>query len=382
MKYFDYAATCPLDPDAANTYLKAATEYYGNSQSLHDFGSHASSLLENCRSELAYLLQVEKEGIYFTSGGTESNYLAIHALLTTGKKDGKHIITSIAEHSSIHSTLEKLISEQHYEVTALPLNGHGLIDLEELKAVIRAETVLIIIQHGNSEIGSIQPLEEIGKLCKENDILFHSDCVHTFGKIDLRTVALLVDSLSISGHKFYGPKGTGALYLNPYLNCQPLFPNVSHERGFRPGTVDVPSITAMTVAAQKAYKNLDSNTAHFEHLRRTLLKSLEPISHQCTIYNCIQSNQLPSTIGIRIKGIEGQLMMLECNRRGFAISTGSACQVGMQSISKTMNAMGITGKEAKEFIRISFGRDTSVAETEELGKVIIQITKEIMQSYH
>lgn len=373
MKYFDYAASCPLDKEAAEVYVKSATQYYGNSSSLHDTGSDASTLLENCRSEWAGMLQVQKEGIYFTASGSESNFLAIQALLTAKLKKGKHIITSLAEHSSIHSTLEKLRQENDYEVTKLPLNSKGLIELDDLREAIREDTVLISIQHGNSEIGTLQPIEEISVFCKENEILFHSDCVHTFGKVNISWIAKLVDSLSISGHKFYGPKGTGAVYINPYLNWAPYFPNTSHERGFRPGTVNVPSIAAMTVAAQKANKKLDMNAQHYENLREAFITALEPIIGQYTIHGSESSTQLPSTIGMRIQGIEGQLLMLECNRRGFAISTGSACQVGMLTISKTMNAMGITGKDAKEFIRISFGWDTSESDTDALGKALVKI---------
>ncbi|MEH7123973.1 IscS subfamily cysteine desulfurase [Bacillus sp. JJ1532] len=376
MKYFDYAATCPLDEEAAETFIKAATQYYGNAQSLHDKGSEASSLLEHCRSEWASLLHVQKEGIYFISGGSEGNSLAIHALLTASKKKGKHIITSMAEHSSVHSTLDKLIDEHHFEVTALPLNSKGLIDLVDLRSAIREDTVQITIQHGNSEIGTLQPLEEISMLCKKNQILFHSDCVHTFSKTDFRKIALLVDSLSISGHKFFGPKGTGVVYIDPHLHWMPYYPKTSHERGFRPGTVNVPGIAAMTIAAQKAYKNLDNHTNHYHHLREIFLHALEPINGQYIIYGSDHNQQLPSTIGMRIRGIEGQFVMLECNRMGFAVSTGSACQVGLQTISKTMNAMGITGKDAKEFIRISFGWDTTEADTEALGKALVRITQE------
>ena len=174
--------------EAAEVYVKAATEYYGNTGSLHDIGSTAKDLLENCRQEWANLLNVVKDGIFFTSGGSESNHLGIHALLSAKEKKGFHIISSIAEHSSIQSTL-KALSLQNYEITLLPYNNEGRIEIEELKAATREDTVLITIQHGNSEIGSLQPIEEIGKWCKEQHILFHSDCVHTMGKIDLKKIA-------------------------------------------------------------------------------------------------------------------------------------------------------------------------------------------------
>ncbi|MBU8879541.1 IscS subfamily cysteine desulfurase [Bacillus sp. FJAT-29790] len=379
MKYFDYAATCPLDEEAAQVYVKAATEYYGNAQSLHDTGSQAKELLENCRHEFAKLLGVMKEGIYFTSGGSESNFLAIQSLLSSSLKKGKHIITGIAEHSSILSTLEKL-TEDDYEVTALPLNSLGQIDLEQVRNAIREDTVLITIQHGNPETGILQPLEEINKICKEHQILFHSDCVQTFGKAELKTVAQFVDSLSISGHKFYGPKGTGAVYIHPRFHWKAFYPGASHEKGFRPGTVNVPGIAAMTVAAQKALGNLEDHIKKVHVLRKTFLNALDPIKENCIIYGLSDSRQLPSTIGMRIIGLEGQYVMLECNRYGFAISTGSACQVGMQSPSKTMKAMGVSGKSGKEFIRISFGWKTTERETQELGEALVKIVNQSVRT--
>lgn len=380
LKYFDYAATCPLDREAAEIYIKAATEYYGNTSSLHDTGGHAKELLENCRSEMAQLLGVQKEGIYFTSGGSESNFLAIQSLLSTNLKTGKHIITSMAEHSSITSIMKKLIKEHLYEVTVLPLNPAGQIDIDEVKNAIRKDTILISIQHGNPEIGTLQPLEKIGRLCIENRILFHSDCIHTFGKIDIKQVAQVADSISISGHKFYGPKGIGAVYIHPRLNWQGYYPATTHEKGFRPGTVNVPAIAAMTVAAQKAGKYLNDHHSHYLRLRGAFLQVLEPIRKHYIVYHADASEQLPSTIGMRIKGIEGQLLMLECNRYGFAISTGSACQTGMQLPSKTMEALGITGKSAKEFIRISFGWKTTVNDVQLLGNLIVKIVQDTRQS--
>lgn len=373
MKYFDYAATCPLDPDAAETYLRAATEFFGNSQSLHDTGDHARQLLENCRSKIANLLQVDKEGVFFTSGGSESNYLAIECLVSGLNKKGNHIITSQAEHASIHSTLERL-KKIGFEITYLPLNEVGIIDIEQFHSTIRDETVLAVIQHGNSEIGTIQPIMEISHLCKEFDIFLHTDCVQTFGKVDLKPIASLVDSLSFSGHKVYGPKGTGAVYIRPQIAWQPIFPNTTHEKGIRPGTVNVPGIAAMTVATQKLHEQMNDNNDHFQKLRQLLIDSLQPIQNNIQFHGASDKKQLPFIIGLNIKGIEGQWVLLECNRQGFAISTGSACHSGMQSPSQTMTALGFTGKEAKEFFRISFGINTTYEDTKSLASVLVKLS--------
>ncbi|MFL6559181.1 MAG: IscS subfamily cysteine desulfurase, partial [Bacillus sp. (in: firmicutes)] len=345
MRYFDFAATTPLDPEAAEVYVKVATEYFGNSSSLHDIGGQSSALLENCREELANLLGIDKNGLFFTSGGTEGNFLAIEALLSTPKKAGSHIIAGMAEHSSVHGVLNRL-KEAGYEVTLLPLLANGLIDLEQLVNSIKPETILIALQHVNSEIGTIQPIEKIAEICRINDIHLHSDFVQSFGKIDVKMMAPLVSSFSFSGHKIYGPKGIGGVYVDPHLKWEPFFPGGTHEHGFRPGTLNVPAIAAMTVAAQKIVGTLVEDTHKYRLLRNAFYQTLEPIKEKVKIYQSDDdASQLANIIGLRISGIEGQWMMLECNRLGFAISTGSACQLGMQSPAKVTEALGLNTTE-------------------------------------
>lgn len=358
-----------MDQEAAETYIRAATSFYGNSSSLHDIGSMAENVLEACRKELATLANVSKDGIYFTSGGSESNYLAIQALLSATEKQGKHVITGKAEHASVRGTFEKL-KQQGYEVTYLPLNKNGLIDMEEFKKAVREDTVLVSVQYVNSEIGTIQPIREIGKICREKNILLHSDGVQAFGKIDIKDTIHVLDSFSLSAHKFYGPKGIGAVFIHPRLNWQPYYPGTTHEKGFRPGTVNVPAIAAMTTSAQKAYKNLNKNMNHYRNLRKCFMETISSCKDYVTIYEAPEAFQFPAIIGLGITGLEGQWVMLECNRKGFAVSTGSACHSGMQSPSNTMKAMSVPDKTAKEFIRISFGKDTSEDDVRKFGELI------------
>jgi cysteine desulfurase len=372
MKYFDFAATTPLNPEAAEVYLKVATEYFGNSSSLHDIGGQSAALLENCREELANLVGVDKNGIFFTSGGSEGNFLAIEALLSSPKKKGNHIIAGMAEHSSVHGALNRL-KEAGYDITLLPLHSNGLINLEQLVKSITPETILMTLQHVNSEIGTIQPIAEIANVCKDHNIHLHSDFVQSFGKMDLKSIAPLVSSFSFSGHKIYGPKGIGGIYVDPRIKWQSFFPGTSHEKGFRPGTVNVPAIAAMTVAAQKIIGNLQADHNKYRLLRKAFIDTLKPIKEQVKIYQGDEGSQLASIIGLRISGIEGQWMMLECNRLGFAISTGSACQIGMQSPAKVTQALGLSTEEAKEFIRISFGHSTSLEDVIQLGESIVKI---------
>ncbi|MEH7544337.1 IscS subfamily cysteine desulfurase [Neobacillus vireti] len=374
MIYFDFAATTPLDRDAAEVYVKVATEYFGNTQSLHDIGSQSQFLLENCREELANIFGIDKKGLYFTSGGSEGNFLAIEALLSAPLKSGKHIIAGMAEHSSVHGVLKRH-KQDGYEVTLIPFNSNGLIDLDLVLRSIRPETILITLQHVNSEIGTIQPIEEMAKIASANKIHFHSDFVQSFGKINVKNITPLVSSFSFSGHKIYGPKGIGGVYINPNLSWEPFFPGGSHESGFRPGTVNVPAVAAMTAAAQKIIGRLEEDQTKFQSLRKAFIEALKPVKEWVDIYQADDDRQLANIIGLRISGIEGQWMMLECNRLGFAISTGSACQIGMQTPAKVTESLGLEKDEAKEFIRISLGSSSTIEEVVKLGETVVSIVK-------
>lgn len=376
MKYFDYAATCPLDRDAANIFIEASTKYFGNSQSIHEAGSAAANLLESCRQEFSSLLGVEEAGIYFTSGGSEANYLGIMALLSAKKKQGNHIITGAAEHSSVYNLMKKL-EKEGWEISYLPLNNNGKIEFASFTEAVRPDTVLVSIQHGNPEIGTVQPVKNIADYCRSKDILIHTDCVQTFGKIPTAPLAHSVDALSISGHKFYGPKGTGLAYVNPKLAWKPYIDGTVHEKGFRPGTVNVPGIAAMTAAAQKAASLSATEIERVNRLRTTLIDALTEVKESIEIFGTTGNEQLPGIVGMSISGLEGQFVLLECNRKGFAISTGTACHTGMLSPAKSMTAMGIDGKAAKEFFRVSFGRETKQEDVIELGKLLVALTTQV-----
>ncbi|MEN1934934.1 IscS subfamily cysteine desulfurase [Paenibacillus sp. 102] len=355
MIYLDYAATTPMSKEAIDTYTKAAQQYFGNEQSLHDIGGTASSLLQACRTSFAQMIGGKEQGVFFTSCGSESNYLAIQSLLNT--KSGKHILTTPMEHASIRSYFQSL-TKQGYTITEIPVDSCGLINLEDLEAAITDNTVLASIQHGNSEIGTIQPIREIGALLRKHHILFHTDCVQTFGKLPIDVTAMQIDSLSVSAHKIYGPKGVGACYINPQVRWGQIFPGTSHEKGFRPGTVNVPGIASFLTAAELILDDREEERARFQRLRSYFIEQLQHLPMEIQVKGH-STACLPHIIGVTIKGIEGQYTMLECNRHGIAISTGSACQVGKQEPSKTMLAIGKTYEEAKQYVRFSFGRHTT-----------------------
>lgn len=314
-----------------------------------------ASLLQVCRKTFAEMIGGKEQGVFFTSGGSESNYLAIQSLLNARTK--KHIITTPMEHASIRSYFQSLKSKG-YTITEIPVDKSGLLCLVDLEAAITEDTVLASIQHGNSEIGTVQNITEIGALLKKYNVLFHTDCVQTFGKLPIHVFEMGIDSLSVSAHKIYGPKGVGACYINPQSRWEQVFPGTSHEKGFRPGTVNVPGIASFLTAAENILKTQWEESLRFKELRSYFLGQIQTLPLEIEVEGH-STSCLPHIVGVTIKGIEGQYTMLECNRHGIAISTGSACQVGKQEPSKTMLAIGKTYEEAKQYVRFSFGQQTT-----------------------
>ncbi|MCC5801416.1 IscS subfamily cysteine desulfurase [Rossellomorea vietnamensis] len=371
MNYFDYAATTPVDAESLRVFRTVSEEFWGNPSSLHDIGGKAEQLLSRCREKLAALLGVPSKGIHFTSGGTEGNHLALVTLALSRQKKGKHIIIGGGEHSSLHSSAGYL-QDLGFSVTKVPLDSKGLIDIDRLTASISDQTTVVSIGHVNGEIGTIQPLYAIKDLLRSRDVLFHSDMVQSFGKIDLSEFTSLVDSFTFSSHKIYGPKGVGALYINPALDISPMIPGQTHEDGFRGGTVNLPGIAGFVTAAEHCFQSM--KTDHFLDLRFHFLTQLtRKLPGLFTLYEGPLHAQLPHVIGLGIHGIEGQWLMLECNRHGMCISTGSACSAGSQDMSKTLQSMGVSQRAGKEFIRISFGRDTRTEQAVALAHLLSDI---------
>lgn len=376
MYYFDYAASTPMIPAASEVFCALSEQCFGNTSSLHDFGGEAQNVLSYARNELAGLLGVESAGIYFTGGGTEGNLLALISLAMANKHRGTNILVSAGEHPSVDSAMEYL-KEHGFSITTIPFHTDGTVDIRLLEQAIRKDTILISVQHINPEIGSIQPIEEIASLLAGSGILFHSDCVQSFGKVDVRSITAHVDALTVSSHKVYGPKGVGAVYINPKYRFSPVFPGVVHERGFRGGTVNVPGIAAFVTAAKIAVGE-EAGNPHYHSLRQAFYDKIKDARELFTLYEAaVPEKQLPQIIGLGVKQVEGQLIMLELNRHGFAISTGSACQVGQQHASKTMLALEVDPQIAKEFIRISFGRNTTEDEVIKLGDCLQKVARHL-----
>ncbi|WP_020404215.1 IscS subfamily cysteine desulfurase [Gracilimonas tropica] len=355
MIYLDHAATTPISDKALEVYLNVAKHYFGNASSMHDEGSSAKQILEASTKTVAVTLNARPKDVYFTSGASESNFLAIYSLLKA--REGKHLITTAIEHSSVRNIFLKL-KQEGYEVSTASVDQFGRVDMDELKSLVRDDTALASIQHVNSEIGTIQDLETIGAFLHSKNILLHSDCVQSYGRIPLDVNTMNVDAISISGHKIYGPKGVGAVWMNPKVNWKPVFPDSDHQSKFKPGTSDVPSIAAFATAAKQITQNAPKEQERIGSFRKKIITELKALSFQVEVIEHPEFT-VPNILGLRFPGMEGQFLMLECNQAGLAISTGSACQVGSEKPNKTMTAIGKNEQEAREFVRLSFGKENS-----------------------
>lgn len=371
MIYLDYSATTPVSDTALDAYNKVSKDYFANTMGLHNPGTKAANLLEGCRGQLAQLIQGKTEGIYFTSGGSESNQLAIESLVRAHQHKGKHIIVSPGEHSSVMNTLEKLKGEG-YVISFLPLNGQGEATLPALQEAIHEDTILVVINHVNSDVGTIQNIEDIGSYLHRKDILFHCDVVQSFGKLEIDVRKTKITSLAFSSHKIYGPKGVGGCYIDPSVPWQSPLPNITHEGGFRAGTINLPGIAGFVTAATDSSNGMGEESQRITALRSHLIDHIEEITYPIVIESPIKDGA-PHILALRVPGMEGQYVMLECNRMGVAISTGTACKVGQNAPSKTLLAMGRSQDQAHELIRLSFGKQTTVEDIDKTVKVFKEI---------
>jgi cysteine desulfurase len=368
MIYLDYAATTPMSDKAMEVYVNVAKHYFGNASSLHETGSSAKQIKEASAKAIAGALNAHPKDIHFTSGASESNFLAIYALLEGSKKEGKHIIATAIEHSSVKNVFERLEGEG-YEVSWLGVNQEGRVELSELNQLVREDTVLVSVQQVNSEIGTIQPISEIGNYLQEKEILFHTDVVQAFGKIAIDVNALNVDALCISSHKIYGPKGMGAVWLKPGSDWKPFFDDITQNKKLKTGTDNVPGMAAFATAAKQTQDMRQAEFDRISYLRSRFIEQLKELDHECVVEGS-EDHQSPFILGVRFPGMEGQFMMLECDQAGLAISTGSACQVGSEKPNRTMKALGYEDEQAREFVRFSFGKDVK---EDDLGEIIHKI---------
>ncbi|WP_340105256.1 cysteine desulfurase family protein [Rhodohalobacter sp. 8-1] len=375
MIYLDYAATTPMSSTAIDAYQLAAEKFFANSNSLHDEGSNASGALEGSRKLLASIIGVSPTGLHFTGSGSEAAFLAIYGLVMANREKGRHIITSRAEHSCIRNSFNWLKEHHGFEVSFISSTGNGVINMDELENEIRPDTVLVSVQHVNSETGAINPLSEIGERLCNHPAAFHSDCVQSFCKLGVSPAEWGLDAISLSAHKIHGPKGLGAAYIHPRVRWTPFIPETNQEHGFRPGTVDVPAVVSFAAAARELDQQREENLEHVHRLKQRFITQLRSHCGDAARFEGDPEQSSPYICGLRVQGMEGQFAMLQCSQKGVGISTGSACQINEQQPSATMLAMGYEPEEAKQFIRISFDPATTADEVNKAAEVLADVLK-------
>jgi len=373
--YFDHSATTPVLPDVVKVMDDCFTNYYGNASEPHSPGIKAREFLEHSREIIGKSLGASSKEIVFTSSGTESDNLAIIGTAEAYKKKGNHIITSEIEHPAVHMPLKKL-ARCGFKVTYIPVDRFGMVDPSDIKKSITPKTILVTIMHANNIVGTIQPISEIGKILKEHDIIFHTDAVQTFTNIEADVNKLNIDLLSLSGHKIYGPKGVGALYIKKGTRIIPQILGGGHERGIRSGTENIPGIAGLAKAAELGQRNLSDKIEKITKMRDYLTNSVLSKIDEVRL-NGHPSKRLPGNCNFSFKYIEGESIVLKLDYAGIAASSGSACSSSSLKPSHTLVAMGLSNEEAYGSLRITLGFENTKEEIDYFLEVIQKIISDL-----
>src|SRR3990172_1651840 len=371
--YMDHSATTPVDPAVAEAMAPYFSEKFGNPSSLYTIGREARRAIEEARQKVADLIGAKKEEIIFTGSGTESDNLAIKGLAYKNRKKGDHIITSSIEHHAVLHTC-KYLEAQGFRVTYLPVSNQGLVNPADVEKAITPKTILITIMHANNEIGTIQPIEGIGKIAGEKKIPFHTDAVQTAGKIQINVETLGVNLLSLSAHKIYGPKGVGALYLKKGSVVERLLHGGGHERNIRSGTENVPGIVGFGRAAELAKERLTEETG-LSTLRDSLIKGILEIKD--SYLNGHPEERLPNNVNVRFSYIEGESMVLNLDMKGVAASTGSGCSSTSLEPSHVLLAIGLKPEDAHGSLRLTLGRGNTKEDVDYVVSVLPDIVNKL-----
>lgn len=375
--YFDNAATTQVRPEVAKEIIPYFEESFGNPSSIYKIAQKNKNAVEHAREQVANAIGAQVNEIYFTAGGSEADNWAIKGVAESYGAKGKHIITSCIEHHAVLHTCEYL-ETKGYEVTYLPVDEYGMISIEDLKKAIRDDTILITIMFANNEIGTVEPVAEIGKIAHEHGILFHTDAVQAVGHVKIDVKAMNIDMLSMSGHKFYGPKGIGALYIRKGIKLNPLIHGGAQERRRRAGTENVPGIVGMGLAAELASKELDTEIPRLTALRDKLIKSiLEKVPY--SRLNGHPTERLPGNANISFEFIEGESILLLLDYKGVCASSGSACTSGSLDPSHVLLAIGLPHEKAHGSVRLSMGHFTTEEQVDYVIKELPPIVERLRQ---
>jgi cysteine desulfurase len=366
--YLDYNSTTPVDRAVLDAMLPYFADNFGNASSIHSSGQRGRSAVDAARDSVAALIAAKTAEIVFTSGGTEADNLALFGSVAASNHSRKHIITTAIEHHAVLNAAQAL-EKQGIDVTYVPVGASGIVDPQDVRRALRPETILISVMHANNELGTIQPIEEIGRIAAEADVYFHCDAVQSAGKLPLDVNRLGVDLLSISAHKIYGPKGVGALYVRAGTPLEPQFHGGHHERDRRPGTENVPGIVGFGKAAELARMRLTTDSARIESLRDRLEEML--VSSLASVrVNGDRSRRVPNTTNLAFTAAGGEALVIALDLRGVACSTGAACSSGAVEPSHVLLAIGLSPDEARSSLRFSLGRTTTAAEIDRAADII------------
>jgi cysteine desulfurase len=373
--YFDYAATTPVDPRVLRAMEPYFSKEFGNTMSLHSFGQKAKQKLEESRETVADLMRAKPKEIIFTGSATESNNLVLKGVAFANKQKGNHIIISVLEHPCIVES-SKWLEKQGFEVTRLKVDKNGLISLKGLENAIKKETILVSIIHASNEIGVIQPIEEIGKICKEKGVYFHTDAVQSFGKIPINVNKMNIDLLSASSHKMYGPKGAACLFIRQGVKIEPILHGGGQESGMRSSTVNVPAIVGFAKACEICKKEMTTEAKRLTKLRDELISGIQK-KIQGVHLNGDPKKRLPNNVNFWFEFIEGEGIIIQMDIYGIAASTGSACSSAKLEPSAVLLALGLRPQEAHGSVRMTLGRWTTDQEINYVLKVLPEIVKNL-----
>lgn len=371
IKYFDNAATTQVNQDVIKEMLPYFSIEYGNPSSLYSIGRRAKRALEEARRKIANIINCKPNEIYFTSCGTESDNLAIKGIAYANKEKGKHIITSKIEHPAVLNTCKEL-EEQGYKVTYLDVDQNGIVNVEQLKASIKTDTILITIMFANNEIGTIQPIEEIGKIAKENNIIFHTDAVQAMGNLKIDVKKLNINALSMSAHKFYAPKGIGALYVGEDVNFKQIQNGGHQEKNKRAGTENLAEIVGMSKALELIYKNFENHNNKIKELRDYYIEKIQNNIVDSKL-NGDRINRLPGNANMSFKNINAEELLFELDEKGICASAGSACSSGSTSQSHVLTAIGLPPEWANGTLRVTIGMNNTKEEVDYLINALVEI---------
>jgi len=371
--YFDHSATTPVDSEVAKVMMEYMTEKFGNPGSIHYFGREANKAVSEAREQVGNLIGANTNEIFFTSGGTESDNLALKGVAFANRKKGNHIITTAIEHHAVLHACKNL-EKQGFTVTYLPVDENAMVRIEDVRNAITDKTILISVMFANNEVGTIQPIKEIGQLAKEKGIYFHTDAVQAVGNYPIDVNEYNIDLLSSSGHKLYGPKGVGFLYIRKGVKIESLQQGGSQERKLRAGTENVPSIVGLGKAAQLAKLEMVERMAHVQGLRDKLIKGIQEKITDIKL-NGHPEKRLPGNVNISFFYIEGESLLLNLDMKGIAASSGSACTSGSLDPSHVLLAMGMTHETAHGSLRLSLGRGNTDADVDYCLEVLPKIVE-------